>query len=387
MQLYRINNNAYNMLSYNKNSGTVSDNTIVNKSGSEPFFKPVSSSGAFHGARSASTNSFFIQRVPMQPTATTAAPSIQIPRPRYIPEGSITRQEFDDYVRNNYHVPDIHTGTQQEQEQMIPPPGTGVASVSISNWQTWDPGTESSDYTSIIGGVEDMITSIGSIPNIRSIIFFAMKYSVDASGNAVAQPGTGAEFGGGELVIYQAASGLHHFPIGRQSAGQPVVFEPGSRDLNIRENIVHELGHGVGEAAMAVQNLQTFNLYKAAVGWVGNPPVLYDIGQQAVRDAIDNHTALPSQHIITPDRWNNASVIEQPMTHYSVYGGPSEDLPESVAAYIYQPVALQLRSPHRYGFINNNIASWRSQMQSMTPGVHRPQIGDFPSPTGDTSVG
>jgi len=163
-------------------------------------------------------------------------------------------------------------------------------------------------------------------------------------------------------------------------------MEPSNPDMFIRQNIAHELGHGVAEAAMASQNLQTFRQYNAAVGWVGSPPELFDMGQQPVRDAIANNTPLPAQNKITPSRWNDPSVAEQPMTMYSVIGGPGEDFAESVTAFIYQPSALQQRSPRRFNFIQTNENTWKTQMRPMLPGLQKPQMGDFPEPTRDISV-
>ncbi len=328
----------------------------------------------------------FIQLQPSAPSSSTqqlTIPAIITRQPRYRPEGIISRQEFDTYVQTNYGVADVHTGTQTEQEQKIT--RHGVPAPTLPNWQSWDPGTASEDYTSIIDGVEEMINSLGAIPQINTIIFFKVEYEPDqTTGIGVPHSTTGASFGAREMVVYEAFNGSTRPAAGISSAhGTPA--RPRSRSLNISYNIIHELGHGVGGVGIN-RSPQAFDEYKAAVGWIGNPAVLYDIGQPEVRAAIANSTPLPAQHIITPDRWSDPTVSEQPMSRYAVFGGPDEDFAETIAAYVTNPSALQQRSPWRYNFIHTNMASWIPQMRSMTPGMFRPPIGDFPMPSGDTMM-
>ncbi|MEO6949665.1 MAG: hypothetical protein ABI123_08555 [Ginsengibacter sp.] len=341
---------------------------------------------SLHQIRSGSTltDQFFIQRAP-------ASSSLSIPAvipgqvgPRYLSSGIISRPEFDTYVKSNYGVKDVHTGTQTDQE--IRTRTSVIFNVTISSWQHWDPGSVSEGYTNIIEGIEDMINSIGAFPAINNIVFFKQAYEANASGIGVARPSIGADFGAGVLTIYESYSGAHRFPLARSQPAVATPVEANNSEMFIRQNIAHELGHGVGEAAMASQNLQTFNEYKAAIGWVGAPAVLYDIGQQTVRDAIANNTPLPVQHIITASGWNDSTVIEQPMTMYSVIGGPGEDFAETITAFIYQPLALMQRSPRRYSFIQANMNTWKTQMQSITSGIQRPKLGDFPELGGDERV-
>jgi hypothetical protein len=93
---------------------------------------------------------------------------------RFRPEGVISRQEFDQYVQTYFGVSDVHTGTQIEQEQRLT--RHGVPTPTIPNWQSWDPGTASEDYTSIIDGVEEMLIAFGAMPQVRTIIFFKLHY-------------------------------------------------------------------------------------------------------------------------------------------------------------------------------------------------------------------
>lgn len=302
---------------------------------------------------------------------------------RYRPSGVITRTEFDRYVTTYYGVTNVHTGTQSEQEQRLT--RHGVPAATIANWQSWDPGSASEDYTSIINGMEDMLTAIGAMPQVNTILFFQRQYEPDpTTGAGIPNPTTGASFGAGELTIYSAFSGSTHPAIGvNTSTGAPT--NPPNRSADISYNIIHELGHGVGEAG-SNNSRQMFDQFNATVGWIGSPSVLYDMGQPSVLAAITNSTSLPSQHIITPGRWNDPSVREQPMSQYAVQGGPGEDFAESVAAYISNPSALQQRSPLRYQFINSNIASWTPRMRGTIPALVQPPKGDFNLPTGNTRI-
>jgi hypothetical protein len=87
----------------------------------------------------------------------------------------------------------------------------------------------------------------------------------------------------------------------------------------------------------------------AAVGWFGGR--LSDSGVQEVKDAIKIGNAPDPRYEITPDKWADSQWKEQPYLRYSVEGGPSEDLPDSVAAYVRDPATLKARSPARYDFV------------------------------------
>lgn len=325
-----------------------------------------------------------IQRQPMPVPVSPLRTVTPVITQRYRPTGSITRQEFDRYVKTNFGVADVHTGTQQEQEQRST--RLNIPAVTIPNWQRWDPGTDSDDYTSIINGIENMADALGAIPTIRTITFFKVFYNPDATGTGIPDSSIGATFGAGSLTIFEAFSGSTHPAIGINTpSGAPTA--PANRERDIAHTITHELGHGVAEAAMASQNNQTFVEFRAAVGWIGNPEVLYDIGQPTVRAAIASQTQPPSQHRITPSRWFDNTVSEQPMSRYAIDGGPSEDFAESIAAYINNPSVLQQRSPARYNFIRNNINTWRTRMRATMPARVRPPVGDFPIPDGDTGIG
>jgi len=338
------------------------------------------SSPAIYGTTSGTP---VIQRQP-RPVPVAPLPTVTpVITQRYRPTGSITRTEFDNYVRTHFGVGDIHTGTQQEQEQRST--RRNIPTVTIPNWQRWDPGTSSDDYTSIINGIENMADVLGAIPTITSIIFFKVFYEPDTTGVGVPDSTIGAMFGAGNLTIFEAFSGSTNPAIGINTPGGAPVA-PRNRERDIASTITHELGHGVAEAAMASQNNQTFVNFRAAVGWIGNPAELYDIGQPTVRAAIANQTQPPAQHRITTGRWFDDTVSEQPMSRYAVDGGPSEDFAESIAAYINTPSVLQQRSPARYNFIRNNINTWRTRMRATMPARVRPPVGDFPIPDGDSAM-
>ncbi|MFB2121361.1 hypothetical protein [Parapedobacter sp. 2B3] len=336
--------------------------------GNTPFFQP---------ALSPTTNGILQRNLQHRPD----------PSFRSIPQGVITRAEFDQYMMDYFGVRDIHTGTQAQQEASLTRHGRPAP--TIPHWQSWDPGTASADYAHIIRAIEDVAETFGAIPTIHTVAFFKMDYDPNAAGIGIARRDVGASFGGGKLTIFEAFSRSHAFPNARsdtggsypsaavvlapapgETPGAPVPYQ--SREHSLRENIAHELGHGIAEDAHRADP-DVFDKFNRAIGWVGGQ--LFDIGQQAVADAISNGTPPPSQYRIPHDDWNNPQWIEQPMSRYAVAGGPGEDFAETIAAYVYSPAVLLQRSPERYRFITAHIGTWATQMRVLPPPVLR---GDFP---------
>lgn len=79
---------------------------------------------------------------------------------------------------------------------------------------------------------------------------------------------------------------------------------------------------------------------------------------------------------ITENNWNAPTWVEQPLSHYSVAGGPAEDFAEAVMTFVHQPNLLVSRSPHRFAFINSGKDVWLPQL------LRLPLVGDFPQPRG-----
>ena len=220
-------------------------------------------------------------------------------------------------------------------------------------------------------------------------------------------PGTGADFGAGHLRVYRSgvasgAGGRKGIPIGRSTESgkyPPVVAglggtgnEPGApiplptAGENTVRVITHELGHGLAEQAMAADQAM-FDQYRQAVGWADGR--LFDVGIPEVRRALDagavpphpirvsrggRPTVQPTQ--ITVESWNHPRWIEQPVSAYTVTGGPGEDFAEAVMAYINGRAVLAARSPVRFQFLQSHRANWLPFLRS------RPPVGDFPAPTG-----
>jgi hypothetical protein len=243
---------------------------------------------------------------------------------------------------------------------------------------------------------------------VSEVLFFATAYTVDpATHRVLPAPGTGADFGTGQLRVYRSgvasgSGGGKGIPIGRstESGRYPPVIaglggtgnEPGApipvptgTDNTVRI-ITHELGHGLAEQAMAADQAM-FDQYRLAVGWADGR--LFDVGIPEVRQALDagaippatvRHTrggritVQPTQ--ITVESWNHPRWVEQPISAYTVTGGPGEDFAETVMAYVNGRSALAARSPARFQFLQSHRASWLPFLRS------RPPVGDFPAPTG-----
>ena len=139
---------------------------------------------------------------------------------------------------------------------------------------------------------------------------------------------------------------------------------PGSPSDTTREDLgyemTHELAHGVVERAMD-RDPSVLTRYGAAVGWSGNR--LYDIGRPEVQAALTAKRTPPESAVLTTKNWEKADVVEQPMAEYMVTS-PSEDLPETIAAYVNRPEVLKARSPRRFAFVEKHIAGWRKAMSS-----------------------
>lgn len=341
-----------------------------------------------------------LQRAPINSapttTPTTTPATIPAATPATAP-GEMTWDDFQHTMRRRYGVIEIRVGTYGEQANRLPAQGgSPPAGFSRATWQAFDPGPSSLVYTHILQAFEDFEQEMGGVPRVKTILFFDMHYeasrpSPTAPWVATANPDTGASFGAGEMVIYRAATTSNKgLPMARSNPqgrypGSPILVlggtgsSPGapvpapSRAESTNAMIVHELGHGLAEAAHRADP-NVFDAYNQAVGWIGNPPRLYDIGAGTVQQAIQQGTAPPAALEITENHWNDPRWVEQPLSNYMVAGGPGEDFAEAVLAYVRDGALLRSRSPRRHAFIQSRIDLWRTQLHV------RPQLGDFPMP-------
>ncbi len=197
---------------------------------------------------------FFAQ---IQGQATTAA------------QPAMTRATFDQEVNSRFKIATVRTGTMQDQIQNVRNFTSGVTPPStLPKWQSWDPGTSSALYDSIIAGITDFASSIGGIPPINRITFYHTCYELQ-NGTPVHLPTVGADYGRGELNIFRQFDRGASFPNARSSTqghypsaiggtisqaagslGAPIPYM--TPDLRARQTISHELGHGLMDAAVVV---------------------------------------------------------------------------------------------------------------------------------------
>lgn len=261
-------------------------------------------------------------------------------------------------------------GAQAEQEQMMsrlstsyfqsPTPPSNVGSmISAAGWTAWKPPADSSLWDDLVKAFESMAKVFGGVPPVKDVLFFKSDYEYDpgaAGGPALRTSNKElAHFSGGSFVIFEAATyqgTLMPLATGKSTAADPNPV--GSRPAGF--TLTHELGHGIVEAAMSQTTNTTVNDFAAAVGWLGGK--LYDIGDAAVQTAFNQKPPKPPgpQYEIGEADWKDAKWKEQPISKYSL-AGPSEDLPESIAAYIRDPQMLQARSPARFAFIAKLVSS------------------------------
>ena len=76
------------------------------------------------------------------------------------------------------------------------------------------------------------------------------------------------------------------------------------------------------------------------------------------------------------DSWNHPRWVEQPISAYTVTGGPGEDFAEAVMGFVNAGAVLQARSPVRYGFLDSHRSSWLPFLRT------RPPVGRLPRPVG-----
>jgi hypothetical protein len=309
---------------------------------------------------------------------------------------TMTRVDFETTVKRRFGVVDIRTGTLADQQAEITRHGvTPNPGLTASMWQAWDPGSDSEIYRDVIDGILALDASFGGVPPIRHIIFYDTCYELDASGVAIPRADVGASYGAGTLTIYRRGGGAGArpgLPFARSVpsgtyAGAPVVTlagtgtSPGApiglptQRTAVMRTIEHELGHGLAEAALTPRggtpaaDPTMMSDYATAAGWftAAPPQGLFDAGVQAVRTALASGARPPAQHEITVQHWNDPKWNEQPVSAYSIAGGPAEDFAEAVMVYVENPALLRARSPRRYDFLNRRKSVWQSQLSRPLP--------------------
>ena len=257
----------------------------------------------------------------------------------------------------------------------------------LPNWQPWSETAAVAElYDNAIQAIEDVAGVFGGAPIISEVVLYATEYKLTAAG-AVPTGNVGASSGAGQLTIYGSASTVTKgLPVARsttsgrypmvvlgvagvpgQSPGAPIPAP--SRDESQRRVVAHELGHGIAEAAEALDP-HVFDAWNLAVGWQKGS--LYDVQAPGVKAALAAPTAPPASALITVDDWNSPAHGEQPMSDYAVSGGPSEDFAESVMAFVYEPALLNSRSPARYAFFRRAAHDAASAARAAAPGRRLP---------------
>jgi len=363
------------------------------------FERAKGKSGASRGKQSKA----FFQRASNPGSSLLANPSVMPLQPQVtlpvVGKAPISRGDFNLIMTHKFGVKTIKTGTKKEQEKALTrhklPPAT------LPGWQAWDPGSSSMIYNYMVKAFETFGQSFGATPKVSKITFFKTAYNRDPNTGIITPDGTaGASFGLTDLNIFEALTTLNHaIPFARSITGKYahapgiVVTSPGStpgapmavpsRSESVIRMIAHELGHGVQSAAMSLPDPKSapdtgmMDDYMSTIGWTKSPQKLFDIGVPAVVQAISTGSTPPSQHEIKDSNWNHPKWVEQPMSRYSVTGGPGEDFAEAVMVYVTNPSLLKSRSPRRYGFIHNRRGAWYRNMRLYLKAFFSPP-GDYP---------
>jgi hypothetical protein len=266
-------------------------------------------------------------------------------------------------LKNGFGITVVREGTIAEQAQRA----DGVPrylsvdeaqkQLAASGWAAWSPPEKSGDWSAPADGVARFAATMGGLPAVREIMFFAQDYDYSAADRRlVPAPDVGASFATGSLLVFEKSTRGRFLASARRTPdGQSATTREG-----LEYETTHELGHGHVEKAMAADPA-VVTRYAAAVGWVGGR--LYDIGLPAVREALSANRTPPEAARLTAKNWEKADVVEQPMTEYMV-SSPAEDFPEAVAAFVNRPDILKARSPRRFAFVQQHVAAWRASMRT-----------------------
>jgi Domain of unknown function (DUF4157) len=314
----------------------------------------------------------------------------------------LSLEEFVHTMIKKYGVSSVHIGTEAEQKDLVTPKsGVPQQGIKLPGWKPWKLDPNVLKY--IVDSFDDFDTGIGGVPAVQEIVFFDVDYSAAPSGIGTPIPENGASYSAGKLTIFSSASRRAPLPVGRSVASgryqTPVAVVTGipgqtpgaplavpSEEENVHRNITHELGHGLEEAAanpfqISAADPKMLEDYRAAVGWTKTDPArLFDIQDPAVAAAIQSGS-VPTAKEIIESNWNSPQWGEQPLTVYSVTGGPFEDFAEATMAFVNAPNLLLARSPHRFQFLNERKSRWLSRLRKP------PKVGDFPMPPKDRAIG
>ncbi|MEM7038277.1 MAG: DUF4157 domain-containing protein, partial [Bacteroidota bacterium] len=182
------------------------------------------------------------------------------------PEGDpkpmpMSRAAFDRQMMDVYGVKTVMTGTEEIQKKWW-----GYKDdESISNWVSWDPGANSDLYKHIVESFAQFNTTFGGFPEVDRIIFMEMDRRKEG-GKEVVYTDTGASFANREMVIYKATmTSPNRLPFARGNVEGKYPNEPGfafvdgpanapkidfgNPEMTQKENILHELAHGLSTAA------------------------------------------------------------------------------------------------------------------------------------------
>lgn len=264
----------------------------------------------------------------------------------------MNRAEFDRIMKNRYRVTSVHTGTFDDQKFM---------DMKEDEWKEWSPGSSSVAYAWTVEAFANFEKSFGGLPPVKEIVFFETDYR-NINGKATKFPDVGASYGNGVLTVY------HAIEKGNRMFNLQGVLESPTSQQAVERNIAHELGHGIAETALTQKSDQPpgadpdlFKEYNPSIGWTSDGK-LYDIQEDAVRDAFKNNTAPPAQFQIRPDNVGTKSWKERPLTRYMA-DNPSDDFAETIMAYVNEPERLKALSPTRFKFIDERKKKWLASGQ------------------------
>ncbi len=311
---------------------------------------------------------------------------------RSIP-ATMSRADFESTMAARYGISSVETGTIESQSRSldrlagrpaegVTPPGQllgQLVSAGTLAWSAWDPGAQSNVYGSVVGGFANLARAFGGTPPVDTIVFYRIDYQTTSDAPGLAEDrATGATYSGHALHVFsRAVSAVEGFPIERDQVGAPGRRPQLWATQHITGVTVHELAHGIQEAALTPPRDSTtapapdrtlMTDYQRAVGWVGSR--LYDVGDAAMAAELRAGRVPEGARPITADSWNSGQWHEQPVSAYSLQN-VSEDFAEAVTAFVESPSGLQTRSPHRFEFLQDRRSTIEHYLRAPAPTTTR----------------
>ena len=306
----------------------------------------------------AALSAFALQRQPRVGTTTRAATAQSRLRQRWgvrVARAGTLAEQAAELIRYGT-VP--RATPQADAERML----------QAAGWASWAPAPDHRVWDDLAQAFDDVGGAFGGVPRIDRILFFrtAWRYDAAGSGGPTLTPHQeeGAYVSGTTMGVNENGT--------RDQMSLPTATtrsRPGRGGINVTlasrlQVMTHELGHGLVQAFLAADPINEAQRFERAVGWHQHRE-LYDVQGPGVRAALERGDAPDAAQHITGTDWFMPKWKEQPPSRYSVTGGPSEDMAETLMMFVRARSTLGDRSPARLAWANGVMAALQARPQAL----------------------